>query len=1262
MGKKVGRNDPCPCGSGKKYKYCCMCAEQSKGNITTQNCASLKYSGLYAPKILAYLESHNVAPILDYLIALQLNPANNGKNLRFEHIGQLAVSSIRKGNVSPDLRIFKHLIDEEYPYDRMEDIPINMFCETVVFYGGNYIFFPGLSTHCSELFRAMTESIYRVEGVFPEAYKAEIYQGVTLMLELGNVIAKRAGIEKMIKGNDNPREKIVEVLSKQSYVIPKTMMETVIKYDRLDDRVLDSFLLDKDNTEILTTNPEKNPILYKPIVECNGNFYFVGITNQGCAINNFILKTAIKYNCIDEIVQLTQNTVWNRIGMSCIELMHWAPMEFEDFLPKDVHYNECLFRIDVNWVAYLCYVKDTAKDVSVDGAENCLHWNVDAQLKKTLAAIRDNERTKDFHIFTLVVYFTMGEPFVLMMKEQPKTDFLVHFSSFDFLQLIQTEKWDNMSLVRYARTKAYTPSLKHGFNQPLDCYSLYKKKGECFYISDERKPDFMQIEPNAGCELIHESKEKLNFHGTAMHIDGKRIGYIPVQRDMDYVSVYKPLNKSIKAKCCESYSIPIWVKCLQTEKEGENPSSITETIITAIVFWIDRLRPAIESRIIECYKSPVEIELSFDEETLSDKYIHYEVMLPVKNGLMTVIKTETGVKVYFDIDFIRGFLGADNAQERLMMENIITSLLDMKNEWAQAVLDELIPLGQAKMILMMEASNSPISFPLWLNPPIFIHASSSQLMLDLFPQWMENKNFDFSGRLTTKAQKNEFLHNGVDVLLEKLNWRVRNFESHSLLIRLISNHETLLYQREHNKMLHPAQIFCFGDNEEKRKEFFEIEQRLSEAGLATRALIEYISAIQGTTGQEQSGSDDIEGMLAIMSYVNHIGGICDAVYLDVSDHKIEKLLSGRYGIYDDNFNDNVIGFASARSIESVNNQVEDFESKMEYLSNLQQRVKGESNPNLNEIDTAFLEDWGVSYSAILQLLYSCYLIAMKQKRSVVELPEKEFVKEIIEICPELSEEDIEIGLKHLTLEKRTEYLVPPEGMSAKDILPWIYNRELSYLRRPIVRWQMHDRVSLIYGFRSCLIAGMQLTDLLYSGRLRNVGKKLEKLLGKFESAKGRAFNEEVRMWLQKNTALKVWKYDVSMKPRGAFATAEDLGDIDVLAYDNIKNVVYSIECKNTNTAKNVREMKKEMDDYLGRTGKEKKSLVMKHLRRHKWMIDNIEKVKDFIGAKTNPIVKSMMLTSEVIPTSYLRKKDTPLSILNFQELKLKGIEYLDESK
>ena len=29
MSKKIGRNDPCPCGNGKKYKKCCLNQQQS---------------------------------------------------------------------------------------------------------------------------------------------------------------------------------------------------------------------------------------------------------------------------------------------------------------------------------------------------------------------------------------------------------------------------------------------------------------------------------------------------------------------------------------------------------------------------------------------------------------------------------------------------------------------------------------------------------------------------------------------------------------------------------------------------------------------------------------------------------------------------------------------------------------------------------------------------------------------------------------------------------------------------------------------------------------------------------------------------------------------------------------------------------------------------------------------------------------------------------------------------------------------------------
>ena len=35
MSKKIGRNDPCPCGSGKKYKHCCLGSKVATVNRTT---------------------------------------------------------------------------------------------------------------------------------------------------------------------------------------------------------------------------------------------------------------------------------------------------------------------------------------------------------------------------------------------------------------------------------------------------------------------------------------------------------------------------------------------------------------------------------------------------------------------------------------------------------------------------------------------------------------------------------------------------------------------------------------------------------------------------------------------------------------------------------------------------------------------------------------------------------------------------------------------------------------------------------------------------------------------------------------------------------------------------------------------------------------------------------------------------------------------------------------------------------------------------
>jgi uncharacterized protein YecA (UPF0149 family) len=37
---KVGRNEPCPCGSGKKYKKCCFDTEKANYRVKNENGSS----------------------------------------------------------------------------------------------------------------------------------------------------------------------------------------------------------------------------------------------------------------------------------------------------------------------------------------------------------------------------------------------------------------------------------------------------------------------------------------------------------------------------------------------------------------------------------------------------------------------------------------------------------------------------------------------------------------------------------------------------------------------------------------------------------------------------------------------------------------------------------------------------------------------------------------------------------------------------------------------------------------------------------------------------------------------------------------------------------------------------------------------------------------------------------------------------------------------------------------------------------------------
>ena len=122
MSKKVGRNDPCPCNSGKKFKKCCI----NKGVTHAAPKEALKTHPL---------TDFNQEFLLDWFGTASLLPENHGKNIRLELLIREAILYGKKDSGSTDKAKLQKVLDDHYNHHHLEDPPVNLFTELITYYG-----------------------------------------------------------------------------------------------------------------------------------------------------------------------------------------------------------------------------------------------------------------------------------------------------------------------------------------------------------------------------------------------------------------------------------------------------------------------------------------------------------------------------------------------------------------------------------------------------------------------------------------------------------------------------------------------------------------------------------------------------------------------------------------------------------------------------------------------------------------------------------------------------------------------------------------------------------------------------------------------------------------------------------------------------------------------------------------------------------------------------------------------------------------------
>lgn len=1245
MSNKIGRNDPCPCGSGKKYKKCCIGSEKEFefSQPTPSNGKN---------KTFEFIESNNSHQLLNFIIGLQMQPNNHGKNVRMEELATHIVTNLNS-NPNGNLKLFKQHLDIEFDSNYMEDIPENLFCENIVFYGGNYTVFSGIYGYAVEIFKNLTETIFTQKNDLPDDFKNHVYSGVTLILELGKILSLKFDIEGNIEGAQGERK--FEYLSKEiDTSFSQNEINQICKEYKIDPRILNDFIVQPNDTGFSNSDPDKNPLLKKPIIKFEDKYYFVLISSQVTVLNEFIIRLSNQYNCNQKLTELYHDKLWHEQWGAC-DKMGWQLTDIELPLNKTPRIlKERIFQFEQNRLAYACYFHND-KDEEYFSNKNL---DLDKRITEVITELRKNPSMKDYKFLSLVTYDSMGRNMFIGFGAPQKDELRISFSMHQFNFLCSSEKWDNLSLWKFAKSyEIFSKTTKSTSTDTLDMYSIYKAKDESFYFGDDARPNFLTVVPGDGSRLIKEAKIKKNNHGILSQIKGRNV-FIPSTKYADYAPLYKPLNSlGYYSICLKAFDFPLWI--VNHQVKNKLMTIQVRNFAEAVGFWLYKLKPEIANTLNLAISNFFEINIILDKKLFEDTQTK-DIVESEEDDNYTFSLSENILEFSIPFSKMKTFTGSNNFGEREMMKAILNAFnlvqgISFSEQDIVSFVDKCIPLGQAKMILLSDSHKDPLIDNRWLVKPFYISDPEVDILLDEIPFLIEQTT-KIPRNIDNEEDKKKLFNIATSLLLDTLNNEIQNFEFEFLLHVLLELHESLVWKREQNKTMIPAQILCFGNLEGELKEILDKDNKLVKTSLATRCLIEYLAS-KPTKGSVKAGFDDIDRLLVLMHEIANYGFLSDAIHFKIANPTVGKLDSGRIGISREFFDEKLKPFAEANSKEEVNRYIENFDNRFEIAEFSQEEKELEDDKEVKEIDSAFLEDWGIGYLNIYKFCFSCFIICNEKQSSTCSINESEFIN-LIKNKAKIAEKEIVAGIERFSITQRDEYLKAPKGYNDSEVFPWKYNREFSFARRFIVKYKnKKDETILTWGFRNAISAQKQLEYLLYEGKLNNGGKRIEKLLGTFRERKGKQYRNKVKDWLKTNPDLTVIDYEVKIDTNGHLIADKNYGDIDVLVHNTKTNTVYSLECKDTNKAKNIHEMKKEMDSYLGREGQ--KGMIQKHVERHNWLNANKEKLCAFLKIDKEPRVASFMLTSEVIPMTYIKAEALPLPTISFPVLKENGTKLLD---
>lgn len=1258
----IPRNSPCPCGSGKKHKRCCINKPQLTEEMIKKVFAALaKEQDEEARNRYKTFRKYNSAQVLKLLSLLQFQPYNQGKIVRLEAAVVETIKNINSDPTATDLSSLVVDIKANCKRNYAEDPPEEFFTENIVYDNGNNIVFPGISANGTEIVQGLINCLSQ-KDLLPDGYVKEVKEGILLILHIHNAIALSLGFtHRMFE-----EEMADEVFVPDEERIAKDMSLFSFTHDRIAllskelgiaQGTFDQFVFSWQEKGLSFTHHDSNPLFQRPFILIDGEFILVMPTAELICLNDFILNVAKRHNCLDVVISLYAQFGFDELAPN-FGRMSWERKQFlfsEVSKPRLFLLHESLWKIDSDKLVYVTFITEHP-DYTIDtGKKDVFSSEYTARVENECIQIKRAYPESQILVLGVIHKSRVLGLFGLALGIFKNSEYYIFFSLLELQVITRVWPFDRLTLWKYVKYLSIAESKIHfaPVNTHYSKFNWYVRNAESFHDPDQEAFNSAGFGFEIEGDIRRKGVLKFDKIGIPFLIAGS-ISYIQCYRKEKYYPVYisQAVNYGILMSCLLKYSFPIWFMA------AERPGATEELYINGILYWLNELHECINNYINQLGSTPVLFVLKTDKafDSLTNLDVYDNRPAHIKYSLD---KSNRRIDLLIPVEIIQFTSSPDNTGEQYLL----TFIVDVLGELMQALgvseklpehqvieaIEKAIPTGNRKMIITATGERDLTIADIDIDDARIIPKSDRSFNFENQVGWL-NYPTPIPSKIIDNDDKIKLFNDLVSLHFCMLESEIKQYDGFSLLLFLMRRHEALIQARSFRKVTYPVKHACYGKFYDVYKEFAETEGELNFSSLAARFLIEIVACLM-PTGKLRISDDDADMLLAHAGHVIQYGSLSDEIRYVVRGIKVGLLPSGRIGIdrstdkkaFTD-FSDHVYG--------------EEFHSYIENFAQSFRRRKEKGNqitsPDIyyEHVNNVFKNEWGIGlYDLPVISHFICYHLYGKAK-SVHVFQEEELIA-TIKRETNFTQEEIASYIRQLSFLRRSEILKPPDGFDRSEIYPWRYNRRLSYLMKPIVPVRKDGNSFLVISARHLWMASENLVAAFGNGILKvdSQCKGIKQLIADQNLIKGKEYRDEVHEWLKRHTIARVIPHEVRISPRGFFRSPVDKGDIDILAIDDDRGVIYSIECKNTRQSKVAYDYRMELNNYLGIPPK--KGLISKHVNRDIWLKDNKDLVFSKLKLEREYSICSLVVSKHILPTKFLTS--VGIQIISFYELKKLGL-------